>query len=194
MIRVIIYLIVMGLLAVSRSGSPTARRSLGDVAGLAARNVGDDAAGRNGDGGGDRRDAVVACALDLAFAGHAGPLSRRAPRHARIPRGVARADRDRSGDVRAARKYVEEANRHAPGEPLRCCSARRPPSLPATVQAERAFHQMAAATNPAARPARPLHRSAAPRRRRDAQLYAEEAAGRRRCRPGPARRCSNSVA
>ena len=74
-----------------------------------------------------------------------------------------------SGDVRAARKFVEEANRHAPGEPL-TLAARR---------ADRAAHRRRRPGGarlppdggprryPAARPARPLHRGPAPRRCRD---------------------------
>ena len=101
-----------------------------------------------------------------------------------------------SGDVRAARKFVEDANRHAPGEPLTLLLGAQTAQLTGDgSQAERAFHQMAGREDTrllglhglyieAQRRGDVARRSSTPRRRRS----------RRRCRPGPGRRCWNSAA
>jgi HemY protein len=83
-----------------------------------------------------------------------------------------------SGDVRAARKYVEEANRHAPGEPLTLLLGAQTAQLTGDgAQAERAFHQMANRDDTRLLGLHGLYIEA--QRRADvatAQLYAEEAA------------------
>ncbi len=83
-----------------------------------------------------------------------------------------------SGDVRAARKYVEEANRHAPGEPLTLLLGAQTAQLAGDgTQAERAFHQMASRDDTRLLGLHGLYIEA--QRRADvatAQLYAEEAA------------------
>ncbi len=83
-----------------------------------------------------------------------------------------------SGDVRAARKYVEEANRHAPGEPLTLLLSAQTAQLAGDgAQAERGFHQMAGRDDTRLLGLHGLYIEA--QRRGDvatAQLYAEEAA------------------
>jgi HemY protein len=83
-----------------------------------------------------------------------------------------------SGDVRAARKYVDEANRHAPGEPLTLLLGAQTAQLAGDgTQAERAFHQMANRDDTRLLGLHGLYIEA--QRRADvatAQLYAEEAA------------------
>ncbi len=98
-----------------------------------------------------------------------------------------------SGDARAARKFADEATRIAPEEPLTLLLTAQAAQLAGDRgAAERAFHAMARAPgHAAARPARTVHRSAAPRRsggRRATMPKKRPRANRRR--PGPATLCS----
>ena len=147
--------------------------------------------------------AVVAVMLwslavaDLAFARHARPLSRRAARRARLPRGVAGADRDRFGR-RARRAQIRRG-----GQPPRARRAADAAARRADRAARRRRRAGRARLPPdgeprrheAARPARPLHRGAASRpTSRPRSSTPRRPRSTRRCRLGPARRCSNSAA
>ncbi len=83
-----------------------------------------------------------------------------------------------SGDARAARKFAEEASRHAPGEPLTLLLGAQTAQLCGDrMQAEHAFHQMANRDDMRLLGLHGLYIEA--QRRGDvttAQLYAEEAA------------------
>lgn len=83
-----------------------------------------------------------------------------------------------SGDARAARKYADEAGRHAPNEPLTLLLGAQTAQLAGDrAQAERAFHQMASRDDTRLLGLHGLYIEA--QRRGDAataQLYAEEAA------------------
>ena len=101
-----------------------------------------------------------------------------------------------SGDARTARKYAEEAGRHAPNEPLTLLLGAQTAQLTGDrAQAERAFHQMASRDDTKLLGLHGLYIEA--QRRGDAataRLYAEEAAKHSQAPAGPATRCSNSVA
>ena len=146
MIRVVIYLVIVGLLALGAVWLADRRRRGDHLAGLADRDLGDGADGR---GRGASRSSPSCCGRCCAPSALARRCSGCYLRTRRGVRGYLAVSQGLiaigSGDVRAARKFADEAARIAPDEPLTLLLSAQAAQLSGDrAAAERTFHAMAA--------------------------------------------------